>query len=260
MTEAFIYNDAFSRNLGWVTEREQETLRGKTVAIAGLGGVGGVHLLTLARLGIGSFHVADFDHFSMANFNRQIGASMSSLHQPKLDVLTAMARDINPELQIKPFPAGVDGTNLDAFLAGVDVYIDGLDFFAFDARRRVFSACARLGIPAVTVAPVGMGAALINFLPGRMTFDEYFQWGDLPEEELALRFLVGLAPARLHQSYLVDRLEYWKTQPFLSNHYVSACILIPKILLRMLLRNSFVKKSNRHRLQKLKGQQSSSKT
>lgn len=204
MTEAFIYNDAFSRNLGWVTEREQETLRGKTVAIAGLGGVGGVHLLTLARLGIGSFHVADFDHFSMANFNRQIGASMSSLHQPKVDVLTAMALDINPELQIKPFPAGVDGTNLDAFLAGVDVYIDGLDFFAFDARRRVFSACARLGIPAVTVAPVGMGAALINFLPGRMTFDEYFQWGDLPEEELALRFLVGLAPARLHQSYLVD--------------------------------------------------------
>ena len=204
MTEAFIYTDAFNRNLGWVTEREQETLRGKTVAIAGLGGVGGVHLLTLARLGIGSFHVADFDHFSIANFNRQIGAGIFSLHQPKVDVLTAMALDINPELRLKPFPLGVDSTNLDVFFEGVDLYIDGLDFFAFDARRLVFSACARLGIPAVTVAPVGMGAALLNFMPGRMSFDEYFQWGDLPEDELALRFLVGLTPARLHQRYLVD--------------------------------------------------------
>ena len=49
-----------------------------------------------------------------------------------------------------------------------------------------------------------MGAALLNFLPGGMSFDEYFQWGDLSEDELALRFLVGLAPAGLHRRYLVD--------------------------------------------------------
>ena len=46
----FDYDTAFSRNLGWVTEAEQGLLRGKRVAIAGMGGVGGVHLLTLARL------------------------------------------------------------------------------------------------------------------------------------------------------------------------------------------------------------------
>ena len=52
---SFDYGTAFSRNIGWVTAAEQETLRGKRVAIAGLGGVGGVHLLTLARLGIEHF-------------------------------------------------------------------------------------------------------------------------------------------------------------------------------------------------------------
>ena len=49
----FDYAQAFSRNIGWVTRDEQQRLRGKRVAIAGLGGVGGVHLLTLARLGVG---------------------------------------------------------------------------------------------------------------------------------------------------------------------------------------------------------------
>ena len=51
----FAYSTAFSRNIGWVTMAEQEALRGKRIAIAGLGGVGGSHLLTLARLGVGHF-------------------------------------------------------------------------------------------------------------------------------------------------------------------------------------------------------------
>ena len=204
MTAEFSYKDAFARNLGWVTAGEQAQLRDKTIAIAGLGGVGGVHLLTLARLGIGGFHIADHDHFSLVNFNRQVGASMSTLGLAKTDVLAEMAADINPELRIARFAAGVDSSNLQAFLDGVDLYVDGLDFFAFEARRQVFAACAARGIPAITVAPVGMGAALLTFLPGGMSFDDYFQWGDLSEDELALRFLVGLAPAGLHRRYLVD--------------------------------------------------------
>ena len=75
MTSSFSYDNAFARNIGWVTHAEQSVLRDKRVAIAGLGGVGGVHLLTLARLGIGNFHVADFDTFDVANFNRQVGAT-----------------------------------------------------------------------------------------------------------------------------------------------------------------------------------------
>jgi molybdopterin/thiamine biosynthesis adenylyltransferase len=201
--DAFPYERAFARNIGWVTQQEQSTLRGKRVAIAGGGGVGGVHLLTLARLGIGSFHIADFDKFDIANFNRQVGASMSTLGEPKVEVMARMAKDINPEADIKIFPAGINKDNLREFLDGVDLYIDGLDFFAFDIRQQTFALCAALGIPATTVAPLGMGAALLNFMPGKMTFEEYFQWGDLPEIDKAIRFVVGLAPAGLHRPYLV---------------------------------------------------------
>lgn len=203
MTPPFGYDRAFARNIGWVSPEEQQILRGKRVAIAGGGGVGGVHLLTMARLGIAHFHIADFDRFDIANFNRQVGANMDTIGAPKVEVMADMARRINPEIDIKIFPEGINTGNLDAFLDGVDLYVDGLDFFAFDIRRQTFARCAQLGIPATTVAPLGMGAALLNFIPGKMTFEEYFQWGELPDVDKAVRFVVGLAPAGLHRPYLV---------------------------------------------------------
>lgn len=200
----FDYQAAFDRNIGWVTAAEQERLRTKRVAIAGMGGVGGVHLLTLARLGLQRFHVADFDVFDVANFNRQVGATMSTIGRPKAEVLAEMVRDINPSAEVEIFPKGVDATNLQQFLAGVDLYVDGLDFFAFKARELTFTACEQAGIPATTVAPIGMGAALLNFIPGKMTFEQYFGWKDASDDEKALRFLLGLAPAGLHRKYLVE--------------------------------------------------------
>lgn len=201
---AFDYNSAFSRNIGWVTEAEQASLREKRVAIAGLGGVGGVHLLTLARLGIGNFSIAEFDTFDIANFNRQIGATVATLGRPKLDILSGMIREINPDVDLRPFPEGVQPATMDKFLENVDVYVDGLDFFAFDARRMTFAACERMGIPVVTAAPLGLGVALLVFGPGSMSFEDYFGFEGCDEFEMAIRFLVGLSPAMLQRGYVAD--------------------------------------------------------
>jgi molybdopterin/thiamine biosynthesis adenylyltransferase len=200
----FTYSDAFDRNIGWVTANEQQVLRGKRIAIAGMGGVGGAHLLTLTRLGIGRFHIADFDSFEVHNFNRQVGANLNSVGRPKVDVMAEMASAINPELEIRRFPHGVTPANLDAFLEGVDLYIDGLDFFVLDLRQQVFERCAALGIPAITAAPLGMGSALLVFMPGQMTFEEYFRLQGASDAEKAARFLVGLSPTMLQTGYLVD--------------------------------------------------------
>jgi hypothetical protein len=201
---SFDYDTAFSRNLGWVTADEQRRLRGKRVAIAGLGGVGGLHLLTLIRLGIERFHLADFDTFDLVNFNRQVGATIGTIDKPKLAVMTQLARDINPRVDITGFADGVTSANVDAFLAGVDVFVDGLDFFAFDARELVFDKCHARGIPAITVAPLGMGAALLTFMPKGMSFADYFGFAHCAPADRPLRFLVGLAPATLHRTYLAD--------------------------------------------------------
>ncbi len=198
------YNQAFSRNIGWVTNDEQESLRRKRIAIAGLGGVGGSHLLTLTRLGIGRFNISDLDVFETANFNRQAGASVSTLGRAKVDVLAEMARDINPELELRTFAQGIHAGNVDDFLDGCDLYVDGIDFFAMDVRRLLFAACARRGIPAVTAAPVGMGAAMLTFMPGSMTFEEYFRLEGRDRDEQQIRLMAGLSPRLLQAGYLAD--------------------------------------------------------
>lgn len=199
------YEASISRNIGWVTHEEQQTLRRKKVAIAGLGGVGGAHLLTLSRLGIANFSISDFDEFEVHNFNRQAGAFVSTLNEPKLDVMQRMALDVNPEAKIETFPEGINETNIDAFLDGVDLYVDSLDFFALDARKLVFKKCKEKGIPAITAAPLGMGCSFLAFLPDHMSFEDYFKLEGYTTEEQLVRFLIGLAPAMLQVKYLVDK-------------------------------------------------------
>ncbi len=199
----FDYQKAFSRNLGWLTQDEQNLLRKKRIAIAGLGGAGGSHLLALSRLGIGAYHLADFDTFDFVNFNRQAGANIDSLGQSKTQVMAELAQNINPELDIRTFDEGVQPHNLQTFLDGVDLYVDGLDYFAFSIRQQVYNACQKRGIPIIFAVPFGMGASLLNFLPNGPSFEEYFQLHEHPKEEWPVRFLVGLAPSLLHRSYLV---------------------------------------------------------
>lgn len=205
MNIRFDRKEAFSRNLGWITTEEQKHLSKQKVAIAGLGGVGGTYLITLTRLGIGRFAVSDFDRFELANFNRQAGASLHTLGRPKIDVMAESARDINPDLEITTFPNGIDAKNVQEFLEGVAVYVDGLDFFALEARRIVYRACENMGIPVVVAAPLGMGVSNVNYIPGCMTLSDYFGMDeDLPEIDQLLRFMIGLSPGMLQARYLAD--------------------------------------------------------
>lgn len=204
MKNSFSFTKAFDRNIGWLTEWEQLALRGKRIAIAGMGGVGGVHLLTLARFGIGAFNISDFDSFDIVNFNRQIGANVETIGRSKIDVLAEMALAINPELNINYFQSGVTDDNIDNFLNEVDIFVDGFDFFEIDIRSKVYARAYERGIPALCAAPIGMGAGCLAFLPGKMSFEEYFRFDGKSDNERFLRFLIGLAPRGLHRAYLVE--------------------------------------------------------
>ncbi len=196
---------AFSRNHGLLTIDEQDRVAQAVVAIPGLGGVGGQHLISLARCGFRRFRLADPDSFELANFNRQFGATVPSIGRSKLDVMSEQALAINPHLEIERFPEGVTEENLETFLRGVDVVVDSLDFFAFAIRRRLFMRAHELGIPVVTAGPLGFSTAMLVFSPRGMSFDQYFDIHDgLGEEECYLRFAMGLSPRGLHFRY-IDR-------------------------------------------------------
>jgi molybdopterin/thiamine biosynthesis adenylyltransferase len=198
----FSYEEAFSRNIGLVSAEEQQRLRAARVAIAGLGGVGGAHALALARLGVGRFALADFDTFEVANFNRQVGATVVSLNRPKVEVMAEAILAVNPTADLRLFPAGVDGSNIDEFLDGSVAAVDGVDFFNMDARRLLFRQARQRGVPALTAAPIGFGATLHVFMPDGMSFDDYFDIRpgmSLPEQ--LVQFGLGLAPRLAHLKY-----------------------------------------------------------
>ncbi|MBW2735347.1 MAG: ThiF family adenylyltransferase, partial [Deltaproteobacteria bacterium] len=200
--QPFDYDRAFSRNIGLVSRGEQARLRGATVALAGLGGVGGIHLMTLARAGIGSFRLADFDAFELHNFNRQAGATLSSVDRPKLDVMAEIAYDINPELRIERFEQGVTEENVEAFVRGADMVVDGIDFFAVDARALLHRTAERFGVPVVAAGPLGFSTAYLLFVPGGMRWDDYFAM-DLAKNDFErfLLFALGNAPAGTQTPY-----------------------------------------------------------
>ena len=195
---------AFSRNIGIVSLADQEKLMGSRIAIPGLGGVGGQHLITLARAGVGSFNIADFDCFEPVNINRQYGAKTSSLEQKKIEVMYKEAMDINPFLDINCFAEGISPQNIDRFLTDVDLVADGMDFFNFDIRRMIFKRACEKKIPVITAGPLGFSSALLIFMPEEgMTFDQYFDITDrLSLEDKLIRFFIGLAPKATQASYI----------------------------------------------------------
>ncbi len=198
------YENAFSRNIGLLTVLEQKKLMNSRVAIPGMGGVGGIHLITMARSGIGKVNISDFDTFEPANINRQFGANISSFGRSKLDVMKEQALLINPYMEINTFPEGINPDNIDDFLKDVDVVMDGFDFFSFDIRRLLFNKAKEKGIYVITAGPMGFSSALLIFAPVQgMGFDEYFNIVEnMQSEDKSLAFALGLAPRPTHIKYM----------------------------------------------------------
>jgi molybdopterin/thiamine biosynthesis adenylyltransferase len=194
----FDYDTAFGRNLGLVSRAEQDQLRRCRIGLPGMGAVGGAHLQVLARMGVGAFHLADPDHYEVANLHRQVGATMATLGRPKVEVMAEVCRSINPGAAVETFPDGITPGNIDAFLTGIDVVVDGIEFFAIAARRMLYRACRARGIPVVNCGPVGYGAAVLVFTPDGPSFDDFFQIDDgMTRAEQLLAFGLGLTPGMI---------------------------------------------------------------
>lgn len=222
------YQTAFQRNIGLISVEEQNKLRQSKVAIVGVGGVGGFHLVNLVRLGVGNFSIADLEEFETPNIQRQCGAFIDTLGQNKAEAMEKMARSINPHIKIQSFTKGINPQNIDEFLKGADVFLDGIDFFAIEERRLAFRKAREKGIYAITVGPLGFGAALLIFSPHGMTFDEYFNLKDsMSYLEKIVSFGIGLAPESLQLRYLsLSCLDIIGKQ---GPSIVSSCVLCSSI-------------------------------
>ena len=124
--------DAFSRlRLVW-GEEGLRRVREATVAVFGVGGVGSSCVEALARAGVGRLIVVDGDEVQVSNINRQAIAFHSTVGLRKVDVMSAMVADINPEARVVAVDAFVLPDTLDRAFGGVplseiDYVVDAID-------------------------------------------------------------------------------------------------------------------------------------
>lgn len=197
------YFEAFSRTLGFLTVEELGRLRNARVAIAGLGGTGGAQVHALARMGIGNFTLADPDTFELVNFNRQSGATVPNIGRRKTDVAKETILSINPEADVRTFDEGIGPANIDAFLGGVDVVVDSLDFYCFEERFLLYAHARAKGLWVLTSPPLGFGFTLLMFDPRGMSFEDYFGFRPgMSERQRIIALIAGIAPKPFMLKYL----------------------------------------------------------
>jgi len=135
---------------------EQSLLRLKSssVAVFGIGGVGGHCADSLARAGIGRLDVIDKDRICITNINRQIIAAMSTIGRYKSDVMRERILDINPEAHVGAYKLfyGPDTAN-SIDLSGYDYIVDAMD--TVTAKVELILRAERVGVPIISC----MGAA-----------------------------------------------------------------------------------------------------
>ena len=127
------------------------------VAVFGVGGVGGHIAEALARTGVGHIDLFDRDVVSLSNINRQVVALHSTVGRPKVEVMAARIRDINPLCEVKAHEVFYLPETADAFdLSGYDAVADAIDTVA--AKVELAVRCHAAGVP--LVAAMGAGNKL----------------------------------------------------------------------------------------------------
>ena len=144
----------FSRTEQLVGADGLAVLGGSRVLVCGIGGVGSYAAEALGRAGVGRITLVDFDDICLTNINRQIHALSSTVGLPKVEVMAARLRDINPDAEIVPVKAFFSADNAAELLsARPDYVLDAIDHFT--AKAALITTCREQNIPVIS----SMGAA-----------------------------------------------------------------------------------------------------
>ena len=157
-------NERYERNIGTITQAEQELLLTKKAAIVGCGGLGAYIAELLTRLGLGFLTLIDGDVFAASNLNRQLICMEGNLGKNKAMEAKKRLLEIRSNLSIKAFDVFVNDENAGELLYGFDVIIDALD--NVKTRLLIEKTACTLGIPLVHGAVEGWCAQVCTIFPG----------------------------------------------------------------------------------------------
>lgn len=131
-----------------------ERLKKSSVAVFGVGGVGGYAAEALARTGIGKIELIDRDVVSRSNINRQIIALQSTVGRPKVEVMRERMLDINPEIQVTARQCFYLPENASEFdFKNYDYVVDAVD--TVTAKLSIIMRAREAGVPVISSMGAG---------------------------------------------------------------------------------------------------------
>lgn len=146
------YNQFTRTELLLSTENVQKLAQVK-IAVIGLGGVGSYAVEALARAGVGSFLLIDFDIVNISNLNRQLIALHSTIGQSKIKLMEQRILDINPNAEIETISDFLSQENREIYLKDIDYLIDAID--SLGPKIGLIEYCVRHEIPIISVMGAG---------------------------------------------------------------------------------------------------------
>jgi molybdopterin/thiamine biosynthesis adenylyltransferase len=167
------YEERTNRNVGWIARQEQELyLKGKTVGIAGCGGMGGLAAKTLVRTGIGTLKIADSEVFDVSNLNRQDACTMRTIGESKVLATAQQLRDVADDMTLIAYSRGITETSVADFVSGCNCIADEIEFWALGSRILLHQIARRAGITVFNCPTVGHRVYLYKFTPDSMPIEE----------------------------------------------------------------------------------------
>lgn len=153
--DGIIFMEQFLRTQLLLGKEKFQQIQNAKITIVGLGAVGGAASEVLARAGVGSLTLVDFDKIKITNLNRQILAVHSTINKPKVDAAKERIRDINPKCKVETFELFASSETMQVFLGSKpDLLIDAID--SLNPKVELLSYCRKNNIPVIS----SMGAAL----------------------------------------------------------------------------------------------------
>jgi len=172
----------------------QRNLKGATVCIVGVGGLGSPVSIQLASMGVGTLRLVDNDIVEVSNLQRQHLYGIDQVGLPKVEAAAERLKGLNPFIDIEPLPMMVTPFNAEEIIKGSDVVIGSLDMMA--PRYSLNRACQKLDIPLIHGAALAYNGTVSTILPGETACLECFQ-GGVDDAKMPTCATVGVHPAIL---------------------------------------------------------------
>lgn len=144
----------FERVIKLIGEGNFKKIQSKTIAIVGLGGVGGYAVEALVRSGIKNLILVDYDTIDITNLNRQIITNLKNISCYKTDAVRDRIQNINPECSIITLNMKLDSNNInELFSYSFDYLIDACD--TIPVKEELIKKCLEKNIKIISSMGTG---------------------------------------------------------------------------------------------------------